>query len=155
MRGVALAGAVLASSLFLITSAQAAAPCGNYPSSAARALKPRIEALRLIEREAADRLKGLDTRPFSYLVTQASSAASLLGEARALEEEDLLDRCPEAVPHVRRVCATAALALAGMLEAGERGAGRGILQQIYGQAMTICEMLVGLPPQTTVWRQTE
>jgi hypothetical protein len=118
----------------------------------ARTLKPRVEALRLIEREAADRLKGFDTRPFSYLVAQANSTANLIGETHALEEEDGLDRCPEPIPHARRVCATAALALAGLLDAQAAGAGRGILQQTYAQAIAACETLVGLPPLSTVWR---
>jgi hypothetical protein len=129
-----------------------AAPCRNYPAAAARAIKPRVEAVRLIEREAADRLIGLDTRPFPYLIGQARAAAGAIGEGRALQDEDGLERCPEAVPRVRRVCATAALALAGALEEQAAGVATKISKQIYGQAMAICEGFMGLAPLHTAWR---
>ena len=135
--------------------ALAAAPCRNYPATAARAIKPRVEALRLVEREAADRLTGLDTRSFPFLSGQAHAAAEAIGGARALQDEDALDRCPDAVPHVRRVCATAALALAGALEEQAAGAASQISKQIYGQAMAICEGFVGLAPLRTALRTSE
>lgn len=141
--------------LLSVSVAAAAAPCRNYPAAAARAVKPRVEAVRLIEREAADRLSGLDTRPFSYLVGQARGAASAIGETRALQDEDGLDRCPDPVPHVRRVCATAALALAGALEEQAAGAGAKISKQIYAQAMAICEGFMGLAPLRTAWRTSD
>ena len=139
----------------LVPPAQAAGPCAGYPALAARALKPRAEALRLIEREAADRLKGLDTRPFSYLAAQASAAAGEIGEAHALEEEDALWRCPEPVPHVRRICAIAALALAGALEEQAAGAVRGLSRQVYAQAIGLCEGSIGLPPLHTTFRAAD
>jgi hypothetical protein len=123
-----------------------AAPCRNYPAVAARAIKARVEALRLVEREAADRLIGLDTRPFPFLSGQARAVADAIGEAGALQDEDGLDRCPEAVPHVRRVCATAARALAGAIEEQAAGAAGTISKQIYAQAMAICEGFIGLGP---------
>lgn len=132
-----------------------AAPCRNYPAAAARAIKPRVEALRLTEREAADRLIGLDTRPWPYLAGQARAAASSIGEAQALQDEDGLDRCPDAVPHVRRVCATAALALAGALGEQAAGAATRISKQIYAQAMAICERFMGLAPLSTALRTSD
>jgi hypothetical protein len=142
--------------ILLLSSVVAeAAPCRNYPRAAASALKPRVEALRLIEREAADRLTGLDTRPFPFLSGQARAAAAAIGEARAMQDEDGLDRCPDAVPHVRRVCATAALALAGALEEQAAGAASQISKQIYGQAMAICEGFTGLAPLHSALRTSE
>jgi hypothetical protein len=135
--------------------ATAAAPCRNYPALVARAIKPRVEAVRLTEREAADRLIGLDTRPWSYLAGQARAAANVIGEARALREEDGLDRCPDAVPRVRRVCATAGLALAGVLEEQGVGAASQISKQIYAQAMAVCEGLIGLTPLRTSLRASD
>jgi hypothetical protein len=123
-----------------------AAPCRNYPAVAARAIKARVEALRLVEQEAADRLIGLDTRPFLFLSGQARAGADAIGEAGALQDEDGLDRCPETVPHVRRVCAIAARALAGALEEQAAGAASTISKQIYAQAMAICEGFMGLGP---------
>jgi hypothetical protein len=138
--------------LLSVSVAPAAAPCRNYPATAARAIKPRVEALRLVEREAADRLSGLDTRPFPFLVGQARAAAGAIGEPRALQDEDGLDRCPDAVPHVRRVCIAAALALAGALEEQAAGQASQISKQIYAQAMAICEGFMGLAPLRTAWR---
>ena len=89
--------------LLSASAAAAAAPCLNYPAAAARDIKPRVEAVRLVEREAADRLVGLDTRPWPYLVEQAR-AASVIGEPRVLQDEDGLDRCPDAV----RMCGACA-----------------------------------------------
>jgi hypothetical protein len=143
--------AILGSAL----TAAEAAPCRNYPAAAAHAIRPRIEALRLVEREAADRLAGLDTRPFLYLVGQARAAADAIGEPRALQDEDGLDRCPDPVPRVRRVCATAARALAGALEEQAAGAARKISKQIYAQAMATCEAFAGLPPLQTVFRTSD
>ncbi len=132
-----------------------AAPCGNYPAVAARVLKPRVEALRLLEREAADRQAGLDTRPWPYLVGQARAVAAAIGETRALQDEDGLDRCPDPVPHVRRVCASAALALAGALEEEAAGVASKISKQIYAQAMAICEGFMGLMPLRTALRDSD
>jgi hypothetical protein len=141
--------------LLSTSTALAAAPCRNYTATAARAIKPRVEALRLTEREAADRQAGLDTRPWPYLVGQARAVAGAIGETRALQDEDGLDRCSEAVPHVRRVCASAALALAGALEEEAAGAASKISRQIYGQAMMICEGFMGLLPLRTALRESD
>ena len=145
---------VIVFAVFAPVGAQAA-PCGNYPAVAARAIKPRVEALRLLEREAADRRAGLDTHPWPYLVGQARAVAAAIGETRALQDEDGLDRCPDPVPHVRRVCASAALALAAALE--EEGAGglSKISKQIYGQSMAICEGFMGLAPLRTALRDSD
>jgi len=145
---------IIVFAVFVSGTAQAA-PCRNYPASAARAIKPRVEALRLVEREAADRQAGLDTRAWPYLVGQARAAAGAIGEPRALQDEDGLDRCPDAVPHVRRVCATAALALADALEEEAAGAASKISKQIYGQAMAICEGFMGLAPLRTALRDSD
>jgi hypothetical protein len=132
-----------------------AAPCRNYPAAAVRTIKPRVEAVRMVEREAADRVSGLDTRPWPYLAGQARAAAGVLGEARALQDEDGLDRCPDPVPHVRRVCASAALALAGALEEEAAGAATPLSKQIYAQAMAICESFMGLAPLRAAFRASD
>jgi hypothetical protein len=150
-RSVRICGAALAILCSFPVTAEAA-PCRNYPTAAARAIKPRVEALRLVEREAADRMMGLDTRPWPYLVGQSRAVANTIGEVRALQDEDGLDRCPDAVPHVRRVCATAALALAGALEEQAAGAATKLSKQIFAQAMAICESFMGLAPLRTALR---
>jgi hypothetical protein len=124
----------------------AAAACGGYPAATARAIKSRVEAVRLIEREVGDRLIGLDTRPFPTLAAQARGAAAAIGEAKALQEEDELNRCPAPIPHVRRICAIAALALASAIEEQEAGRASSVSKQAYAEAMALCEGHVGLAP---------
>jgi hypothetical protein len=130
----------------------AAASCLGYPALAARAIKSRVEGVRLVEREAGDRLVGLDTRPFPYLAAQARAAAAVIGEAKALQEEDELDRCPNPVAHVRRVCAMAALALANAIEEQEAGRASTISKQAYAEAMAACEGHMGLGPARSRFR---
>ena len=128
------------------------APCRGYAALTARAIKARVEALRLVEREAADRLLGLDTRPYPFLAAQARAEAAALAQAQALQEEDELDRCPDPVPHVRRLCATAALALAGAIEEQAAGAVSPASRQAYAEAMAICEGHMRLTPVRTRFR---
>ena len=128
------------------------APCRGYPALTVRAIKARVEAVRLVEREAADRLLGLDTRPYPYLAAQARAAAAAIGQAQALQEEDELDRCPDPVPRVRRLCATAALALARAIEEQEARAASTVSKQTYAEAMAICEGHMGLIPVRTRFR---
>jgi len=133
----------------------AAASCVGYPALAARAIKPRVEALRLTEREVSDRLVGLDTRPYSYLAGQARAAASAIGDAKALQEEDELSRCPVPVPHVRRICAMAALALAAAIDEQQAGGATNLSRRSYAEAVEICEGFVGLKPLQTRLRTPE
>ena len=92
-----------------------AASCRGHPQSVRVAIKKQIEALRALEREAADRLKGLDTRPFDYLLDRARAAAAVIADKGALAAEAGLSRCPQSIPPVRRVCAEAAHALVSLI----------------------------------------
>lgn len=141
--------------LLAAASRAEAASCRDYSAAAARAVKPRVEALRMVEREAADRMQGLDTRPYAYLAGQARAAADAIGEARALQDEDDLAKCPAAVPHVRRVCTAAARSLALALDEQASGVPSQITRQIFAQAMPICEGLVSLSPLRTPYRASE
>jgi hypothetical protein len=147
--------AILAVSLWGCGQAVAAAPCRDYPALAARAVKSRVEALRRVEREAADRLLGLDTRTFEFLVGQARAAANAIDDAKALQDEDALGRCPEPVPHVRRVCGIAALALMAALEEQAAGAATAVSRQAYGEAMPLCESFMGLAPLNSAFRMPD
>jgi hypothetical protein len=56
-----------------------AASCRGYPQGVRAVLKKQVEALRALERETTDRLKGLDTRPFDYLLSRARYRPSHCG----------------------------------------------------------------------------
>jgi hypothetical protein len=140
-------GMIAALAALLAAGDQAfAASCAGYSAAAARSIKPRVEALRLTDREASDRLIGLDTRPYPYLAGQARAAAAAIGDAKALQEEDELSRCPELVPHTRRICAMAGLALAAVIDEQAAGGATSLSKRTYTEAAAICESLVGLKP---------
>jgi hypothetical protein len=138
----------------LIVSAQAQpVPCRNYPETVGPLLKPRVEALRLLEREAADRLRGLDTRTYLYLAGEAHKLADLMADTKALEnEEKSVRQCRNAVPAVRATCRGAALAFAVVVEDEETGTDRKDNRQAYGRAIAACERLIRLAPLNTDWR---
>jgi hypothetical protein len=98
-----------------------AASCRGYPQAIRAAIKKHVGALRALEQETADRLKGLDTRPFSYLLDRARAMAASIANKDALAAEEALSRCPHTIPPVRRVCAEAAQALIGLIEEQETG----------------------------------
>jgi hypothetical protein len=129
-----------------------AASCGSYPQDIRAAIKKHVETLRALEREAADRLKGLDTRTFDYLLGQARAVAGVIADKDALAAEEELSRCSESIPPVRRVCAEAAQALVSLIEARAAGATDKAPKQVYAQAMPQCERWMDFLPLTTVFR---
>lgn len=157
----AFAGAAVAFAVLLPFDVEAAS-CRGYPQGARAAIKKQVQALRALEREAADRLKGLDTRPFDYLLDQARAAAGVIGEKDALAAEEGLSRCPQAIPPVRRVCTEAAHALVSLIEQQTAGsattqtkdaeAKQGEAKQAYSRAMPQCERWMEFAPLVTVFR---
>jgi hypothetical protein len=142
--------------MMFATAAHAeAVSCRGYPASVKAATKTRIEALRLIEREAADRLRGLDTRTFPFLAGRARATADSIADANALKEEEPLDRCREPVPQMRRICRDAALALAKAMDDEEAGSATKESRRASAAAMSRCEGLLALSPLTTGWRASE
>jgi hypothetical protein len=135
-----------------IPAAAEDAACRGYPESVRSAVKRGVEALRMVEREAADRIVGLDTRPFEYLVGQARAAADSIADAKALAAEEDLGRCRNRVRPLRTVCRGAALALAKAIEEQAAGAASKASKQAYAEAMQTCEQWMGLTPLKTAYR---
>jgi hypothetical protein len=159
MIGPAALGLALAIGLSL--SAPAAAQsydCRRYPpADVAASLKAQAEAMRKIELEAADRIRGLDTRPYDWLLEQARAADKAIDVPALLKAEDaLFERCRNAVRPVRRGCAAAAAALVEVLtEFAESDRARKESRQVYLQTMPLCERWLGLTPQESALRTTE
>ena len=157
----AFAGAAVAFAVLLPFDAEAAS-CRGYPQGARAAIKKQVQALRSLEREAADRLKGLDTRLFDYLLDQTRAAAGVIGEKDALAAEQGLSRCPQSIPPVRRVCTEAAHALVSLIEqqavasattqAKDAEAKQAEAKQVYSRAMPQCERWMEFSPLVTVFR---
>lgn len=164
-RRIAAAFAVAVAFAALLSFDAEAASCRGYPQGARAAIKKQVQALRALEREAADRLKGLDTRPFDYLLDQTRAAARMIGEKDALAAEEGLSRCPHSIPPVRRVCAEAAHALVSLIEqqaagsattqANDAEAKQAEAKQAYSRAMPQCERWMEFAPLVTVFRTSE
>jgi hypothetical protein len=129
-----------------------AASCGSDPKDVRAAIKKHVETMRALEREAADRLKGLDTRTFDYLLGQTRAVARVIADKDALAAEEELSRCRESIPPVRRVCAEAAQALVSVIEEQLAGGATKASKQSYAQAMPRCERWMDFPPLNTVFR---
>ena len=153
LRGIAaIFGAGVAALLASFPFDVEAASCGSYPQDIRVAIKKYVETLRALERETTDRLKGLDTRTFDYLAAQARAATGAIADKDALAAEETLNRCPQTIPPVRRVCAEAAQALVSLIEKQATGAATTASKQLYAQAMPRCERWMDLAPLSTVLR---
>jgi hypothetical protein len=160
----AFAGVALAFAVLLAFDVEAAS-CRGYPKTVRAAIKKQVEALRALEREASDRLKGLDTRPFEYLLERGRAAAGVIGDKDALASEEGLSRCPEPIAPVRRVCTEAAHALVGLIEqhaaasaiaqAKQAEAKQAEAKQAYSRAMPQCERWMDFAPLVTVFRTSD
>jgi hypothetical protein len=132
-----------------------AASCRGYSQHIRASIKKHVDALRALEHEAADRLKGLDTRTFEYLLVQARGTAAAIGDEDALAKEDGLGRCRDGGPPVRRTCAEAARALVSVIEEQAAGAASKAAKQSYAEAMPRCERLMNVTPLATVFRASD
>ena len=128
-----------------------AASCRHRPPLHA-GIRQRVESLRALEREGADRVKGLDTRTFEYLAVQAHGAAAAIADARLLRLESALARCRVPPRPLRRLCTEAGTALAGLIDQqAARGTAAGA-KQAYRAAMPKCEAFLALAPLATIFR---
>jgi hypothetical protein len=130
-------------------------PCRGYPESVANELKRRIEAVRLLEREAADRLTGLDTRTYGFLAGEARKAADLIADERVLKAEEGLSRCRNSVRPVRTICRSAAMTLAAVLDEFEADRPTRPAKAAYAEAAAACERLFRLPALDTAIRKVD
>ena len=119
------------------------------------ALKPHVEALRRVEREAADRLIGLDTRPYEWLLDQARAAQTAIAVPMLLQLEEELHRCRNYIRPVRRDCAAGAGALVRVIAELVAGEATSEARMAYAQSMPRCERGSGFTPLDTALRTTK
>jgi len=130
--------------------------CRGYPPAALVAqIKTRVEALRRIEREAADRLVGRDTRPYDWLLEQVRAAEAAIAEPAALAAEDELSRCRNFILPIRRDCAAAAPSLVRVIDELNSGEASKEAKLALAQAMPPCERLFRFAPLDTRLRVAE
>jgi len=151
---VLVAAALSAPPAFAAPQDYSDASCRRYPPRAVlKDIKARVEALQRIEREAADRMVGLDTRPYEWLLGQAQAAeAAIAIPALVATEKEALERCRVSIPSVRRDCAVGAAALVRVLGELVAGDASNEARMAFAQAMPSCERLAGLKPLDTALR---
>lgn len=178
------APAALLSVLSTPLAAQHLYECRGYPSrGVVRDIALRVETMRRLERETADRLVGLDTRPYAWLLEQARKAESEIAVPALLEAEKTLERCRNNIRPLRAACAGAASALVRVIEEilsaeakpdkkpdvkkdvsqgdkqddtkdDKKNAGSEA-RKAFAQVMPICERAVSLAPLDTTLRHFE
>ena len=136
---------------FLISDANAAS-CIRFAREAQAAIKTHVAALQRTEHEASDRLKGLDSRPFDFLRDEAKKTAAMIGEPKALADEEELKRCRNATRPIRKICAEAAQMLLDVLERHVADAKAEYDRPRYAAAIGECEKLMDLKPLTSAVR---
>jgi hypothetical protein len=152
---------ITANCLFFLASQASAASCRNFAREAQAAFAKEVALLRGFEREAADRLKGLDSRPFSFMRDEARKATAVIADADRLKDEEALEKCRNATKPVRKICAGSAQMLVDilekhvLLEKGPASAAPDYDKPQYATAMAECETLLGLKPLVTRIRGTE
>jgi hypothetical protein len=128
----------------------------RYPSAGVIAqLKVQVEALRRLEREAADRMVGLDTRPYEWLLEQARAAEATIAVPAALAAEADLRRCRNFIRPLRADCATSAGALVRVIAELVAGDASVDARKALAEAVPHCERWVGLMPLNTRLRNSE
>jgi hypothetical protein len=147
-------GLLSAACLFFLTQDANAADCRWFGRDAQRAIKHHVAALQKIEQEASDRLKGLDSRPFDFLRDGAKKTAAIIGEPKALADEEGLKRCRNATQPIRKICADASGLLVEILEKHVSDSKPDYDKPRYATAMAECEKLMDLKPLKSVLRGT-
>jgi hypothetical protein len=145
-------------------AAQELYECRGYPTQGViRQIKLSVETMRRVEREAADRLAGLDTRPYAWLLDQARMAQLEIANPALLEAEESLKRCRNYIRPVRAGCAAAASALVRVIEEfiaaedkkDDKKETGNEAKKAFAEIMPHCERVVSLPPLDTALRKFE
>ncbi|MEA2880257.1 MAG: hypothetical protein QOF14_5453 [Hyphomicrobiales bacterium] len=143
-----------AACLFFLIQDASAADCRWFGRDAQRAIKHHVAALQRYEHEASDRLKGLDSRPFEFIRDEAKKTATMIGEPKALADEEDLKRCRNATHPIRKICADASGLLVEILEKHGADSKPDYDKLRYATAMAECEKLMDLKPLKSVLRGT-
>ncbi|TMJ01117.1 MAG: hypothetical protein E6G97_17360 [Alphaproteobacteria bacterium] len=147
--------ACAATYLTLLTLDATAASCRRFPKETQSAIKAHVAALQRYEREASDRLKGLDSRPFEFLRGEAKKIVAIIGEPKALADEEDLQRCRNATRPIRKLCTEAALMFLEILENHAIDSKLKHDAPRYAAAIAECEKLMDLKPLKSAFRGTE
>jgi hypothetical protein len=128
--------------------------CPNYLQAARSDIGKHVAAMQRLEHEASDRSKGLDSRPFDFLLGEARKAAAIIADP-ALQGAGGSKDCRDPAHPVRRICAAAAQAWVEVLEKYAAGAKPDYDRPRFAATVEDCEKLMNLKPLKSVIRATD
>ena len=137
---------------FLICDASAQ-DCRNYLQAARADIGKHVATMQRLEHEASDRLKGLDSRPFDFLLGEARKTAAIIADP-GLQGAGSRD-CRDPAHPVRRICRDAAQAWVDVLEKYVASPKPGYDKQRFAATVEDCEKLMDLKPLKSVIRATD
>jgi hypothetical protein len=142
---------VWACSLINDASAQ---DCPNYLQAARADIGKPVAAMQRIEHEASDRLKGLDSRPFDFLLGEARKTAAIIADP-GLQGAGGSKGCRDPAHPVRQMCRDAAQAWVEVLEKYVASPKPTYDKQRFAATVEDCEKLMALKPLQSVIRATD
>jgi hypothetical protein len=140
------------SCITFLASDASATDCKWFGRDAQKAIKTHIAALQRLEFEASDRLKGLDSRPFDFLLAEARKTATIIADPAALKDEEGLARCRNSTQPIRKICSGAAQALVEILDRHVASEKPEYDKPQYAQAMAACEKAMSLKELKSIIR---
>ena len=129
--------------------------CKGFLKFARAGIGQHVAAMRRYEHEASDRLKGLDSRPFEFLLAEARKTTAIIANPGALELEKALERCRNWTAPVHKICSEAAQALVEVLEKHVASPKPDYDRPAFAKAVAECERLMDLKPLASAIRGTE
>jgi hypothetical protein len=140
---------------YLLIQDASAANCRWFARNAQAAIGAHVTTLQRLEHEASDRLKGLDSRPFDFLLGEARKAGTVIADPVALKDEEELARCRNATKPIRKLCAAAAQALVDILDKHVASPKPEYDKAQYAGAMAACEQAMGRKELKSAIRGTD
>lgn len=128
--------------------------CPNYLRAARTDIGKQVAAMQRLEHEASDRSKGLDSRPFEFLASEARKTAAVIIDP-ALQPKDGSKDCRDPAHPVRKICADAAQALVDVLAKYVTNPKPGYDKTRYAATVEDCEKLMDLKPLKSAIRGTD
>jgi hypothetical protein len=144
-------------SIFYVSSLArhaSAQDCPNYLQAARFDIGKQVAAMQRLEHEASDRSKGLDSRPFDFLLGEARKAAAIIADP-TLQGAGGSKDCRDPAHPVRRICRDAAQAWVEVLEKYVAGPKPDYDRPRFAATVEDCEKLMNLKPLKSVIRATD
>src|SRR4051795_9127127 len=128
--------------------------CRNYLQAARADIGKHVAAMQRLEHEASDRAKGLDSRPFDFLASEARKTAVIIADP-ALQGTGGSHDCRDPAHPVRRICLDAAQAWVDVLAKYAANPRPGYDKPRFAATVEDCEKLMDLKPLKSVIRATD